>query len=55
MVVAYVIPDMPDTVKNQIKRENFLAQQALHELTLSKGMATKSQEAAMPLGASGMV
>ncbi|XP_022079284.1 anoctamin-4-like isoform X4 [Acanthaster planci] len=31
--LAYIVPDMPSFIKNQIKRENYLAQQALEEAT----------------------
>ncbi|XP_071792110.1 anoctamin-3-like [Asterias amurensis] len=31
--LEYIVPDMPDFVKNQIKRENYLSQQALEEAT----------------------
>ncbi|XP_071829205.1 anoctamin-4-like isoform X4 [Apostichopus japonicus] len=43
MALAYMIPDVPDFVRDQIRRENYLAQQALHEATLLKA---KEQEAA---------
>lgn len=36
MAIAYMVPDVPDFVRDQIRRENYLAQQALHEAALSK-------------------
>lgn len=43
MALAYMIPDVPDFVRDQIRRENYLAQKALHEATLLK--AKKEEEA----------
>ncbi|XP_071483515.1 anoctamin-4-like isoform X8 [Diadema antillarum] len=46
--VAYIVPDMPEHVKNSIKRENYLAQQALHQITLGKSEnMAKTQNLAM--------
>lgn len=47
MIAAYVIPDMPQSVQNKIKREKFLAQQALHEVTLKGVRKDKEEEIAL--------
>ncbi|XP_063970934.1 anoctamin-4-like isoform X11 [Lytechinus pictus] len=52
--VAYIIPDMPDFVKNQIKRENYLAQQALRTaLVENRGKSKKMVPPGGPEDASG--
>ena len=35
-VLSYAIPDVPDKVKEQIKREKYLTQVLLHEANLKK-------------------
>ncbi|XP_038065839.1 anoctamin-4-like isoform X2 [Patiria miniata] len=49
--LEYMVPDMPDFVKNEIKRENYLAQQALEEIT-RKDMVAK-RRSKMPDGEKG--
>ena len=39
----YFIPDMPEEVKNAIKRENYLAQKALHDLALEQAAQKKKK------------
>ena len=42
----YFIPDMPEEVKNAIKRENYLAQKALHDLALEQAAQKKKSKKA---------
>ena len=39
-VLSYAIPDVPDKVKEQIKREKYLTQALLHEANLKQPHAT---------------
>ncbi|WP_411025404.1 anoctamin, partial [Salmonella sp. s55004] len=40
--LAYMVPDVPDFVRDQIRRENYLSQKALHDAAFNKAKSESS-------------